>query len=336
MNNDENNTRNFKDETTYKGLTEQNVLRKSHARRDMIFVAVSFVMLFAAGAIIYFMHNSWNQKHLSLMEVQRTSFTDQLTERDSLINEWVMTFNQIEFDLNIIKEKEKLIAINSSSDVEFSKDSKQKVLEDIQYINSLLDENKQKIATLNSQLQKSGGAIKGMQVKVAALEESIKQREQDIAALKTALTDKDFEIGNLNTRMSDLQTILAEKDEKITIQEENIINQTDVQNTAYLAYGTSKDLKERGLVSMEGGFLGLGKKGALAANFNDSLFSEVKITETTMIPVHSKNVKFITTHPVDSYELFRDEDSDQIAYIEIKNPNEFWRISKYAVMEIGK
>ena len=154
----------------------------------------------------------------------------------------------------------------------------------------------------------------------------MKQRENEISELKSALVEKDFAIEQLNTRMTEQQVVIKQRDEKIT-------NQTNEMNKAFIAYGTYKDLKEKGILSKEGGFLGLGKKALLPADFSDGAFTQINITETKTIPVNSKAAKFITEHPSGSYEMIRDKDN-KIASIEIKDPAQFWKISKYAVVEI--
>jgi chromosome segregation ATPase len=244
----------------------------------------------------------------------------------------MLTFDQIEKDLNIVKEKENIITMKSS-DKEFSKDKKQQILQDIEYINTLLDQNKKKIASLTDQLKNSGGAIKGLQIKVAELEESMKLREGEISVLKLALVEKDFEIGQLNTRMTDQQIAITQRDEKISNQANEINNQTNEINKGFLAYGTFKDLKAKGLVSKEGGFLGLGKQETLQSEFADSSFTQVNITEMKEIPVNSRVAKLITEHPRSSYEMIRGIDN-KISSIEITDPEKFWKISKYAVVEI--
>jgi uncharacterized coiled-coil protein SlyX len=244
-----------------------------------------------------------------------------------MINDWLMTFDQIEKNLNMIKEKEKIISVKSS-DSEVSKDRKEQILDDIQYINTLIDENKKKIARLTAQLKESGGAIKGLQARIASLEESMKLYENDIAELKTTLVNKDFEIGQLNNQMVALQDTITQKVETINVQ-------TDKLNQAFLASGTYKDLKEKGIVIKDGGFLGLGRKEIMVGDFADTIFTEIDITELKTIPVNSKDVKLITEHPSSSYELVK-ENEKQIAFISITNPEEFWKISKYAVVEIVK
>ena len=286
---------------------------------------ISLILLVGVGVVVYALYNRERNKHLALIESQRQSFAELLTARDSTINEWVVTFDQIEKDLATIVQKENLITVQST-DAELSQDKKQQILEEIKNINTLLDLNKKKIASLNAELKKSGGSIKGLQEKIAELEVTVKQREKEIMELKMALTDKNFEIEQLNTRMTDLQITVAQRDEEIH-------NKTYEMNKAFLAYGTYKNLREKGLVAKEGGFLGLGKKESLIEDFPDSLFNQIDITEMRTIPVNSKNAKLITEHPTNSYELVH-EDENKIAFIEIKDPDLFWKISKYAVMEI--
>jgi len=213
-----------------------------------------------------------------------------------------------------------------SSDKEFSKDKKEQILKDIEYVNTVLDQNKKKIASLSAQLKNSGVTIKGMQVKIAELEASMKERETEIADLKVVLSKKDFEIGQLNAKMTEQETAITQKDEKIS-------NQTAEINKAYVVYGTYKTLKEKGVISKEGGFLGLGKKEQLHKDFSDSAFTQIDITQTKSIPVNSKDAKLITSHPTSSYEIVRNKDN-KVASIEIKDPEQFWKISKYAVVEI--
>lgn len=304
---------------------ENKARKEGSAKGIWTTVIISFIIMLAAGIIFYSLYAREHKNQLNLMETQKNSFAEQLTARDSVISEWISTFDQVEKNLAIIKEKEKLITLNSSK-IEFSKDRRQQILEDINYINSLLDQNKKKIASLNAQLKKSGATIKALQNKISELEASIRQSEIEISDLKTLLANKDFEIEQLNTQMTGMQTTIEQKDEKIS-------SQTHEMNKAFIVCGTYKELKEKGIVTKEGGFLGLGKKESLIENFPDSAFTQIDITETKTIPVNSKRAKLITEHPAGSYEFFRDS-NNRIEYIEIKDPGQFWKISKYAVVDI--
>lgn len=288
---------------------------------------IGAILLVTVGVLGYSYFTRQHKEQLALMEDQRVTFTEQLTARDSMINDWLVTFDEIEKNLGAIKQKENILTVKAS-DSEFSQAKKDQILEDIRNINTLIEDNKKKIAQLNSQLKKSGTTITGLQTRIADLETSMKEYEAQVSELKATLVTKNFEIDQLNTRVFAMRDTLTMKDETIS-------SQTYKLNQAFLAYGTFKDLKAKGLLSKEGGFLGLGRTEALAQNFPDSLFTRIDVTETKTIPVNSKEVKLITEHPAGSYQMVR-ENENTIAYIEINNPDEFWKISKYAVVELKK
>jgi uncharacterized coiled-coil protein SlyX len=288
---------------------------------------IGFIILVVTGIIFYSLYHHEHKLMLSQMETQKDSLTGKITARDSVIVEWVTTFSEIERNIAMIKEKEHIISMNSSNN-ELSKDKRQQVLDDIQYINSLLEQNKQKIASLTAQLKKSGGTIKALENKIIELEASVKQSESEISDLKSTLVAKNFEIDQLNTQNADLQYAVVQKDEKITKQTYEI-------NKAFYACGTYKQLKAKGLLTKKGGFIGLGKTKSLQGSFSDSSFVEVDISKTKFIAVNSKKARLISEHPVNSYQFVHDKDN-KIESLEIKDPALFWKISKYAVVEITR
>jgi len=305
----------------------ENRTRKEGMKKGVITTSIiGFIILLIAVIIAYSIYNHDHKLLLSQMETQKNSFTDKIASRDSSIGEWVTTFGDVEKNIAIIKEKEHIISTNLSN-VELSKDKRQQVVQDINYINTLLEQNKQKIASLNAQLSKSGGTIKGLQNTISGLEASVKQSESDIMELKTTLVSKNFEINQLNTKNTDLQDTIVRKDEKINTQ-------TYEMNKAFFVCGTYKQLKTKGLLTKEGGFIGLGKTKALAGSFPDNAFTQIDITVTKSIPLNSKSAKLISEHPANSYQLIRDKDK-KIESIEITDPVQFWKVSKYAVVEIN-
>jgi len=304
-----------------------NARKEGQSKGVLITSIISLILLLGLSVLAYSLYKRDHNNQLAMMEDQKISFTQQLTERDSTLNDWLTTFDEIENNLRMIKEKEKIITVNSSG-AEVSKDKRNQIMEDIKSINTLLDENRKKISQLNTQLKKSGNTIAGLQTRITDLEASMQQYENDLTLLKASLDNKNFEIGQLSEKVVALNDTL-------TIKEERISTQIDKLHQAFLISGTYKDLKEKGLLSKEGGFIGLGRKESLLEDFSDSLFQEIDITETTTIPVNSKNAKLVTEHPSGSYELVK-ENEKLISYISIKNPEEFWKISKYAVVEIVK
>jgi hypothetical protein len=307
---------------------DEAIIRREGIRKAVITTSIIGIILLLIVVFIAHSLNTRDHKRLvSKMELQKDSLTNKLTARDSSIGEWVTTFGEIEKNIALIKEKEHIISTNSSAG-ELSNNKKQQILEDIKYINTLLEQNKKKIASLNSQLNKSGGTIKGLQSTIAGLEASVKQSESDIAELKTTLVSKKFEIEQLNIAKAGLQDSIVQKNEKITTQ-------TFEMNKAFYAFGTFKELKAKGLLTKEGGFIGLGRTKTLSGSFPDSSFNQIDITVMKSIKLNSKSAKLISEHPANSYKFIRDKDK-KFESMEITDPAEFWKISKYAVLEITK
>ena len=265
------------------------------------------------------------KREQKLIETQKSALYDNISVRDSIISEWIVTFDDIQKNIAMIKEKEKIITVNSSN-AEITQDKKLQVLEDIKLINTLLEQNKTKIASLNAQLIKTGGTIKVLQTKITELEASVKQNETEISDLKTTLVGKNFEVEQLNVQMTVMQDTIEMKNQKI-------INQTYEMNKAFYISGTYKELKDKGLLTKEGGFIGLGRTESLTGNLPENTFIQIDITSIKSIPVNAKTAKLISEHPAGSYELILDADK-KVESIFITDPALFWKISKYAVVEV--
>ena len=309
-------------------LNNEEKSRQEGMKKGVVTTSVISLIILVVLSIVFFsLYKRDHNRQVSQMEAQKTTMTGQITARDSVINEWITTFDEIEKNISMIKEKEKLITLNSN-DVELSKSKKEQILDDIKAINTLLEQNKKKIASLTAQLAKSGGTIKALQTKISELEASMKQSEEEISDLKTTLVSKKFEIEQLNVKVTDMQDSIINKDATIS-------SQVNELNKAFYVCGSYKELKAKGLLTKEGGFIGLGKTEKVLGNFSDTTFTRIDISKTKSIPVNSRNAKLITEHPDGSYEFIRDKDK-RIESIVIKDPAKFWKISKYAVVELTK
>jgi hypothetical protein len=306
----------------------KNMSDKEEFKKGVVTTSIiGAIILVVIGIVVYSLYKRQHNIMLSQMEAQKNTLTENITARDSVIVEWVTTFSEIEKNIAMIKEKENIISINSSKN-ELSRDKRLQVLDDIQYINTLLDANKKKIASLTAQLKKSGGTIKILEQKITELEASVKQSESEISDLKNTLVSKNFEIDQLNIQNSALQSTIVQKEETIT-------KQTYEMNKGFYACGTTKQLNAKGLLTKKGGFIGLGKTKSLSGSLSDTAFVQIDITKTKFIPVNSKKAKLISEHPANSYQFMRDK-NNKIESIEIKDPALFWKISKYAVVQVTK
>lgn len=284
------------------------------------------VALLIIAAFVLVNNTNQNEERIAQMQELNDQLNNGVSQRDSVINELVTTLNDIEKDLSTMREKENMLAVQSE-DPEFTEDMRKRILSDIQKLNTLLDDNKQKVKSLNRQLKNSGVKMAALEERIGMLEESVAERDSSINALKMELVDRDFMMAELNVTIDSLSTEVDKRENVITEKEAEL-------NKAYLVSGSFDELKEKGVLTKEGGFLGLGKSKAIPGNLPEKYFSEVNIKETNKIEVNAKKAEIISEHPQDSYEIVSND--SLIAYIEIKKPEEFWKITRYAVVETDK
>jgi DNA repair exonuclease SbcCD ATPase subunit len=310
-------------------------LKQTEAKKKSSFfseyreVILTVIIIGVVGLAAYFLIQQSNEKEVyAAIEMQNQDLEQQLITRDSLINEWVVLFDQVEADLKTIREKESMLAM-SSNDMELTQDKREAILADIQMLNTLLEQNKRKVESLNKRLKNSGAKIASLEKKLEELNVALESRNQEIDTLKMYLVERDFQLADLNIKLSDIETEMGQQRAIIEGQESEL-------RKAYIAFGTHKQLEEKGLVTRRGGFLGMGKTKTLNTDFPQDEFTVIDISSTTTIPVNAKEVELITEHPSGSYKLVPSDSEDLVAYIAIENPEEFWKITRYAIVETGK
>ncbi len=293
-------------------------------------MSVVSVTLLAVFAVVSINRAEKFKEQQTEAQMANESLIGVIEHRDSIINELVQTFNEIEEDMNIVREKENLLVL-SAENPEFPNDMRDRIVSEIRQMNSLLEENKAKVIALNQRLKKSGIQIAALEDKMALLQESIELRDSSIQVLKMELMDRDFYVAELNIAIDSLDMEVIERDETILLKEE-VISQNEAElDKAYLASGNFKELKEIGIVSKEGGFLGLGKSKVVPADLTDSYFDQISIAMTDKIAINAKKAELISPHPADSYEVVSNDSI--VEYIQITQPEKFWKKTRYAVVE---
>ena len=199
------------------------------------------------------------------------------------LSAFVKSFNEIQDNLNQIKAKEKILNTHAKG-VELSKSAKNQVISDIQFIYSQLHKNKQNLASVTKKLKDSNIEIGDLNTAIANLNKQITDKENEIVELKQHLEKLNVDFSNLQDMYQTQGVQLGEEIEAL--------------NTAYYAIGTSAFLKKNGIITKEGGFIGLGKTTELNKNFNGVNFTRIDINAIKEIPLKAaKKVRLITTHP---------------------------------------
>jgi len=192
---------------------------------------------------------------------------------------------------------------------------------------------------MEKKLNASGIEIISFKKRIARLQESIEEQNESIAELKTELNEKDMlieerdvQIAEMDEQLAELETNVRQKEDSIEMKSKIITEKENELNKAWFASGTFKELKENGVVEKEGGFLFLGRNETVQEDLNENYFSQLDARNTDIFPIFSKKAQIISEHPDSSYRYIYED--DKIAYLKIENPEEFWKITKYAVVQL--
>jgi ribosomal protein L29 len=269
---------------------------------------------------------SCQDREKAVLKAKNDSLQMQMTKRDSTVNSFFASFNEIQTNLDSIKQKEKIITVNATGNAnEMATSQKDQINNDIQLINDLMTKNKQKIAHLNHLMKSSHMKISHFQKMIANLTKQIEEKDKEINDLKEQLAKLNFQVGALTSNVDSLKAVNKNK-------EEIIGQKTTALNTAYYAYGTRKELVANHIIAKEGGFLGMGKSEKLLDNFNKSYFTKIDITKTSFIALYGKRAHLLTSHPSSSYRF--ESSNGKVDKLIILDANDFWSTSKYLVVVI--
>lgn len=242
--------------------------------------------------------------------------------KDSTLNSVFSSYNEIEENLAMIKEKEQLIRKAGAADI--STDSRKRITDDLTLISQLMEKNKQTIASLRKKLNSSDVKIAEFQKTIELLTKTIEQKDAEIVALSNQLAAKDGELKNLAVQIKNISSDLASKEQTISQQDAEL-------NKAYYVIGTERELRDKGIISREGGFVGIGKTRILSKDFNAQNFTEIDIRKLKTIPVNAKSARLVTNHPSQSYNIVGDK---AVEKIEILDAPAFWRSSRHLVVVV--
>ncbi len=262
------------------------------------------------------------QKQLSQAQNDQASSRQLLSERDKYIEEVMASVNDIYKDLEQSRVKEgRLMKENKGAEWNAQTenvDTKQKLLSDINDIGSVLKENRKRIATLQSRMRKFNVQIASLDSLVSNLKTSLQEREQSIAMLQT--------------QVQGLEASVAEKTKTIQDREMTIDDQQRQMNTAYYVVGTRDELKKKGIITDEGGFLWglLGSTTVMSGDVNPSEFTAIDKTKDQTIHVPGK-IEDILPHRTDAAFSTAEKADENVSDITIKQPDKFWA-SRYLVV----
>lgn len=264
------------------------------------------------------------------LKAENDSLRIENTKSTEELNEMLSTLNDIEADIQSIRDAENYITIQQQSGGELSQTRREKIKQNMQLISETLKKNRAQISELEEKLKKSGIQSDALRKTVQRLSSELNEKTKMIVALQEDLAKKDVRIQELDEMVSSLNEDVENLSTTAAAQSEKINEQDKALHTAYYCFGTTKELKDQKILSGGGLF---SKSKVLQDGFNKDYFISIDIREVKEIPLFAKKAKLRSNHPEGSYEFIEDEDGN-LALI-IKDENTFWSLGKYLVIEVG-
>ncbi len=260
------------------------------------------------------------------LKSEKEMLVESASYRDSTINSFLQSFNEIEANLEEISQRQADIS-DQSGPGELKKSQVDRIRENIAAINTLMKDNKDKLAQLSKQLKSSNFKLKELEKMLASYNEQLEEKNQQLALVNEELSKMKVQVESLNTQL-------------VVLNDDNLLKQSTIEtqvkelNKAFVVTGTSKQLEEQQVIVRTGGFLGIGKEEKLNSDINRGAFNAIDITQTNVIPLEAKDVELLTYHPEDSYDIkYNGKEADELV---ITDPKKFWEGSRYLVVMIDK
>ena len=249
---------------------------------------------------------------------QVDSLNQVIAQKDNEINDMMSTFGEIEDGFREIAEAQDRVAVAKSGE---GASSKERIRENIQFIQNTMKQNKELINKLKQQLRQSSVKGDALRKLVDSMQQQLEEKEQQLQQLRVLLDEKDIKIMDLDEKVSNLSTDVAELTTETNQRAETISAQDKQLNTAWFVFGTKSELKEQQIL-VDG--------KVLQSSFNKEYFTKIDIRIDKEIKLYSSSAQILTAHPKSSYTLQRDASKQYV--LRINDPQQFWSTSKYLVV----
>ena len=253
---------------------------------------------------------------------ERDSLVQIISEKDNELNDIMGTFNEIQEGFRRISEAEGRITVADGNPEAAS--SKEMIRENMQFIQETMAQNRDMIAKLQEKVRTSSFTADKFKKTVEALTVQLEEQRQRVQELEVQLAEKNIQldeqgeaIDNLNENVSSLTEENKAKSQKVEDQDKQL-------HTAWFVFGTKSELKEQKILQ-DGDVLRGG-------DFNKDYFTKIDIRYDKEIKLYSKSAKLLTSHPAGSYQLVKDSKGQYV--LTITQPNQFWSVSKYLVVQV--
>ncbi len=292
-----------------------------------LFIVIATLFLFSCS-------QSEEEKKIEELNNKIEAIKSNKERQDSALNYYVAISNQLHDDLDQITYKQKGIILKLKDDPGSLDQPDSQINKDIKAIGELITSSEENIAIFKEKIAMSEVNLKDFDIFMENITKNIDRKNFQIKDLQSQLEAVDVAFDDLFvifdetlTELDITKLDLEKTKNNLSKAEKSLEESKKYNNTVWYVMGTKKELVKKGIVSSEGGIIGLGKNNELSGEFNISYFTKGSRNKLKKIniPEETKKLDFITSHPKSSYHV-------EGKILKIVNSNDFWSISKYLVI----
>lgn len=207
--------------------------------------------------------------------------------------------------------------------------SRETIINNLKKYQEIIERQKERLKFLENQLIAKNDEMSAKMIRIVSFyKKQLEDKDRTIASLQKNIKENKSNIKSLQTSVSNLLSTTQKQADALKEQENTLSKQSDMINICYVRIGTKKELKSAGLLS--GGFLKstkLNNSQLIPGNFK-----AMDMRECNDILLNSSNAKVLTQMPASSYSIIKNDNGT--CYLHINDPNSFWSISRFLVIQL--
>lgn len=259
----------------------------------------------------------------------------QIHELDSMISRVGFGSKLLNSNLDSINKLEEELRFEMQS-----RNNDSVLLEKVKDISSLVSVNRSIIQDLKDGMDDRNLSTKLLLDMIIKLDDRIKAKEGQIGVLNKSIDQLGEELSSLLDNYASLETdydvqaigLQRYKQQIQTLQQEienkdEVITDKDaLLNKAFYFFGSKKELTTMGIIKKSGVF-----NKEINEDFDLSVLNKVDIRSFKELKIPAGKVKVLSDHPNTSFKLKSGINSSKLS---IKNPTEFWSVSKTLIIQV--
>jgi len=265
----------------------------------------------------------FNANRTAELEKELENLRNERHIADSLQNVFYDFLLEIEGNLTEIRTRERIV---QDAARERPRNLQERIVQDLADISALMEQNRARLNDLERirrQLRTANADVTRLTELIESLQARVEEQEEQIRELQE----------QLNIATQRIETLTAEN---VMITEESerrqaVIDQQTIDlNTGFYTIGTMQALRESGIITQRGGFIGIGRTNMINEEAAAQNFTRIDVREFIRLETNAQRIEIVTPHPAGSFRI-NNEDTRNLV-IEITDPSTFWTSSRFLVV----